>query len=219
MSQHYPIFLHLTNRPVVVVGGGSVAARKVTALREAGARVRVVSPEFQADLAARDDIERHAGSYDPDALRDAVLVFACTDNPAVNARVAADARQAGIWCNVADDPDAGDFSVPATLRHGNLTIAVSTGGAAPALAAAVRDRIASHLEPDWAILVEEFGRARQIVREQVHDARVRRDILNTLCSECSIKLLATRDRESWRRWFQRVLAHRLAGKTDPPIVP
>jgi siroheme synthase (precorrin-2 oxidase/ferrochelatase) len=86
------------------------------------------------------------------------------------------------------------------------------------VAAALRDRLASQLTEEWGILVEEVGRARQILKSRVPDAKLRRQILETLCSECSIKLLAVRDREAWRRWFERVTEYRLQGLADVPEV-
>lgn len=211
MASTYAIELRLAGRPVVVVGGGRVATRRVVGLLEAGAAVRVVSPQFTDELTARNDITRQLCAYDPDCLAGAVLVFACTDDHAVNAAVAADAHRLGLFCNVADDPPASDFHVPAVLRRGELTIGVSTGGAGPTLAAAVRDRVASQIGPEWGILTEELARARDILKQRVGDPDLRRQILETLCTDCSIKLLALRDREAWRKWFERVTESRLRG--------
>jgi precorrin-2 dehydrogenase / sirohydrochlorin ferrochelatase len=213
----YPVELNLAGRPVVVVGGGGVAERKVAGLVEAGAAVRIVSRSFTAGLAERSDVTRVTGPYESSVLEGAVLVFACTDDPEVNARVAADASGRGIWCNVADDPELSDLLVPATVCRGRLTVAVGTGGAAPLLAASIRDRLASNLGAEYGILVDELGRARLIVQERIADPQVRREIFRTLCQDCSLKLLAARDREEWRSWFERVMAHRLLGKPgDPP---
>ena len=214
----YPIELKLAGRGALVVGGGQVAARKVAGLVEAGARVRVVGLDFCPELLERQDVTREKRPYGPECLAGVSLVLACTDARGVNAAVAADARARGIWCNVADEPEEGDFFVPAVLRRGELTVAVGTGGAAPGAAAALRDQLASHLTPEWGILVEELGRARRILKERVPDAGLRRQILETLCSECSITLLAVRDREAWRRWFERVTEYRLQGLADLPEV-
>jgi precorrin-2 dehydrogenase / sirohydrochlorin ferrochelatase len=214
----YPIELRLAGRVVLVVGGGRVAARKVAGLVEAGATVHVVSPAFCAELLERQDIKIDERPYGPECLAGAWLVFACTDDRRVNEAVVSAARAQGIWCNVADEPEACDFFVPAMLRRGELTLAVGTGGAAPGAAAALRDKLASHLTEEWGILVEELGRARRILKARVPEAGLRRQILETLCSECSIKLLAVRDREAWRRWFERVTEYRLQGLEDVPEV-
>ena len=214
----YPIELNLTGRTVLVVGGGRVAARKVAGLVEAGASVRVVSLQFAPELLERQDIARETRAYGPDCLAGAALVFACTDDWGVNEAAGAEARARGIWCNVADEPGECDFFVPAVLRRGQLTVSVGTGGVAPGAAAAVRAVLASHLPPEWGILVEELGRARRILKARVPDVRLRRQILETLCSECSVKLLTTRDRAAWRDWFERVTDYRLRGLEGVPDV-
>jgi siroheme synthase-like protein len=211
-----PIELNLTDRPVLVVGGGRIAARKVAALLGADASVQVVSPHFVPELLKRQDITRDQRPYGPECLAGACLVFACTNDRAVNAAVATDARVRGIWCNVADEPADSDFFLPAVLRQGDLAVSVGTGGQSPRLAAVLRDWLASHLTPEWGILTEELGRARAILRTRVPDAGLRRQILDTLCSDRSIALLTTRDRQAWRHWFEQVTECRLQGLDDRP---
>jgi precorrin-2 dehydrogenase/sirohydrochlorin ferrochelatase len=216
MTATYPIELQMTGRPVVVVGGGPVAARKVEALLQAGAHVRVVSLQFVEQLLQRQDIVREQRPYGPDCLQGVQLAFACTHDRAVNAAIAEDARRLGVWCNVVDKPEDGDFHLPAVLRQGELTFCVSTGGAGPALAKAVRDRLASHFGPEWSILTEELARARHILKDRVGDPELRREILETLCTDCSLTLLTTRDREAWRTWFERVTEYRVKGFRPTP---
>jgi precorrin-2 dehydrogenase/sirohydrochlorin ferrochelatase len=215
MPTTYLIELKLTDRHVVVIGGGSVAARKVAALIEARARVTVISPDFCDELQQL-NCKHQTDAYHPKFLEGAELVFACTDDAAINEAVAADARTHHIWCNIADDPAASDFYVPAVLRRGEFTVAVGTAGAAPLLAAYARDQLLSNFGPDFGILVEELGRARQIVQSRVADPHIRRSIFQTLCTECSIKLLAVRDRQAWRNWLERVIEHRLKGIVQDP---
>lgn len=210
MAHYYPIELNLTGRRVVVIGGGSVAARKTAGLRDAGADVRVVSPEFAPELEQRDDIRRDRRPYAPDVLDGAELVFACTDDPEPNARIAADARAAGIWCNVVDDADASDFLVPATLRQGRLTIAIGTGGASPALARTLRERLESNFGPEFAILIDELSKTRETIQQRVADPEIRRRIFETLCTDCSLKLIAAQGREAWQKWVERVVSRQLS---------
>jgi len=211
---NYPINLDLTGRDVLVVGGGPVAARKVAGLVEAGAKVHVVSPEFVSELEHRSDISRRPEPYTSKAIGTSRLVFACTDDGAANARIAADARAAGAWCCIADDPPGSDFHVPAVLRRGDLTVTVGTGGASPHLAAALRDRLESQFPHELGILVEELGRARQIVLRKVNDRAARESVLTTLCAERSVELLTRSGREAWRAWFEDVLRDRLVAGPD-----
>lgn len=141
-AQIYPVSLRLGGRRAVVVGGGTVALRRVTGLRAAGADVLVVAPEFSAslaDLAARGLIKVRRGGYQVTDLDGAWLVIACTDQPAINAAVAADAERLCLWCVRADDAEASAAWVPAVGRTLGATIAVNAGRN-PRRAAALRDR-------------------------------------------------------------------------------
>jgi cobalt-precorrin 5A hydrolase/precorrin-3B C17-methyltransferase len=125
-----------------------VGERKVAGLLAAGANIRVVSKSATAkliELANAGKINWVARAYQSGDLDGAELVFAATNDRAVNAQVARDAHVARILCNVADAPDEGDFHVPAVLRQDDLTIAVGTGGRSPSRARRLRDRIAAWL--------------------------------------------------------------------------
>lgn len=200
----YPIELNLAGQDVVVIGGGPVAARKVEGLVQAGARVCVVSLSFVPELQQRTDIHRRAEPYTAQVITSAKLVFACTDDRDANARIAADARAAGCWCNVADDAEAGEFFVPAVLRRGQFTVAVGTGGAGPHLAALLRDGLESQFGEEFGILVEELQRARKVVRDQIGDPQVRRKLFATLCSQQSVELLRSAGVPGWREWFEKL---------------
>lgn len=159
----YLACLDLAGRACVVVGGGSVAARKVAALLESGAHVRVVAPwavERLTMLAQVGRIELLTRPYAAGDLGGALLVFAATDQPEVNAQVAQDAREAGALCNVADDSAPGDFTVPATLRRGDLTIAISTAGGAPGYARRLRDQLAVSIGPEHGQALELYASVR-----------------------------------------------------------
>jgi precorrin-2 dehydrogenase/sirohydrochlorin ferrochelatase len=174
----YPIILNLQDRLCVVVGGGSVGWRKAAALLEGGGRVRLVCLEPQPDNLAP-GIEWRSEPYHSRHLEGAALVFAAA-TPSVNRQVIADARSRNIWVNAADDPSTGDFLVPATLRRGDFLIAVSTGGAAPLLAQAMRDQLAVQFDEafgTWAALLAEF---RPAILARVPDAATRQAVLERL---------------------------------------
>src|SRR5260370_14837849 len=138
----YPLSLRLAGRRVVVVGGGSVALRRVAGLRTAGADIVVISPKLGptlGDLAGRGLITARTRGYEPGDLDGAWLVFTCTDQPGVNAAVAAEAERQRIWCVRADDATASAAWVPATGRSGVVTVAVNAGRN-PRRPAALRDR-------------------------------------------------------------------------------
>jgi precorrin-2 dehydrogenase / sirohydrochlorin ferrochelatase len=157
MTARFPILVDVDGRMVVVVGGGHVAERRARELLAAGGVVRVVSPEVGtglAELAAKGELTVEPRPYRQGDLGGAALAVAATDDPAVNRRVAADGRDAGVLVKRADAPEAGGFSVPAVLRRGDLTVAVATAGRAPGLAGAVRRRLEGDFGPEWADLVD-----------------------------------------------------------------
>jgi siroheme synthase-like protein len=155
----YPVGLVVAGRRCVVVGGGRVAARKVAGLVEAGAEVVVIAPEISDEVRSMgvDLLERPYRRGDLDL---AWLAIAATDDPPTNQRIFADARAARIWVNAADDPESCSFTLPAVVRQGPVTVAVSTSGYSPALAAWIKDRIASELGPEVALLAELLSETR-----------------------------------------------------------
>ena len=142
MAFDYPVFLDLGGVPVLLVGAGNVAVRKAQGLAQAGARLTVVAPRHHPGFDQLDVI-RHRRTYRTTDLDGQQLVVVATDDPAVNARVAADASAAHIFVNSADDPANCSFILPAVARTGMVTAAISTGGASPALAQRLRDTIAA----------------------------------------------------------------------------
>ncbi|OLC15492.1 MAG: hypothetical protein AUH29_07710 [Candidatus Rokubacteria bacterium 13_1_40CM_69_27] len=164
---YYPIFIEMRDRPVLVVGGGDVAERKVEGLLAAGAAVTVVSPSLTprlATLAASGRIRHEARPYQPGDLACFALGFVATGDERVNAAVAREGRRRGMWVNAADDPAHCDFILPAVLRRGDLTVAVATGGTSPALARAVREELEVYLTDDYAGLAEIVGDVRRELR-------------------------------------------------------
>jgi siroheme synthase-like protein len=173
----YPIFLDLTDRRCVVVGGGAVASRKARKLLQAQAEVVVISPEVSPELeGVATEVRRRP--YEAGDLAGAYLVFTATDRREVNAAVAREARDLGIPVNVADRPDDGDFALPSTLRRGRLQVAVSTGGASPTLAREIRAGLEELFGPEWSGLVEELARARREGRAP--EERVEREVSRCL---------------------------------------
>jgi len=160
--QYFPIFFDINDKRCLVVGGGDVAARKVSLMFRAGARVVVVSPQLCESLRVRmanGDIEHHARDFADTDLNACVLVVAATDDPAVNKRVSELAHAKCVPVNVVDQPALCSFIVPSTIDRSPVQVAVSTGGASPVLARLLRARLETLIPSAYgrlATLMEEF---------------------------------------------------------------
>ena len=169
MSGLYPAMHRLEGRRCVIVGGGKVGARKVAPLLDAGAEVLVIAPTFETVLvqqAAEGLLRLEHRPYRRGDLQGATLAFAATDSRTVNAAVADDATELGIPVNVADDPAASTFYVPAAFRQGGVTIAISTGGRSPAFARRLRQEIDQLLTPERLALLELYVELRMSLAEE-----------------------------------------------------
>src|SRR5438128_7175806 len=164
---YYPVLLDLAGRRCVMIGGGPIAERRVDGLLTAGAYVTVISPRMTrplAALAAEGRIDHEPRGYREGDLAGTDLVFVATDAGEVNAAVAREARERGLWINAADDPAHCTFILPALVRRGDLTVAVATGGTSPALARAVREELEAYLTAEYATLAAIAAEARREVR-------------------------------------------------------
>jgi precorrin-2 dehydrogenase len=166
---YYPVFLEMKDRRCVVIGGGAVAERKVEGLVAAGANVTVISPGMTdglKELLKQDAIRHVAREYQASDRAGYDLVFVATDNSEINAAVFSEARSLRIWVNSADDPDHCDFILPAVIRRGDLTVAVSTGGASPAVTRAIREELDEYFTADYARFIQIAGEVRRELREK-----------------------------------------------------
>lgn len=187
----YPLFLRLYGRRCVIVGAGRVAARKAADLLRRGAQVTVIADRVGPELARlleTANLECHERRYERGDLAGAFLAFAATDDRETNAEVAAEANARGIPVNVADDPGASDFLVPATVERGELCLAVSTGGASPALAQHIRKQLEQTFGPEYEPFLEILARLRSRVLSGVPDPRRRAEVFHRLVDSDVLRL-------------------------------
>lgn len=173
--------LNLAGRVGVVVGSGPVAMRKARALSDAGATVRLVSPDPPAEDSG--DVEILAEPYRPEQLAGAFVVFACTNAGNVNSQIAADARRAGALVCTVDQPEDCDFFSPALVRDGDVIVAVGTGGAAPHLARRLADALQAALPEQIGAFADCVGSLRELLQPAKLSAKRRGEILRDLSGE------------------------------------
>ena len=172
----FPILLNLSGRLVVIVGGGAVGLRKLSAVVGSGAGVRLIDPQPLPNLPP--EVTHLTEAYRAEHLEGASIAFACAA-PEVNAQVVADCRARGVWVNAASAPEAGDFQLPAVVRRGELTLAVSTGGASPALARRIREKLEAEFDELFAEWVRVLAEVRRDVLATVADEARRRELLDS----------------------------------------
>lgn len=213
----YPIFLNIEGARCVVVGAGPVAQRKAQSLLSAGAAVIVVAPEATErveSLAAEGKLQWLAEAYEPKQLDGARLVFAATDDAGLNQRVAADAHARGALVNVAEPPESGDFAVPATVKRGEICIAVSTGGASPALAKKLREQIEAVVGEECGELARLLGEMRPAVEQQVKAQNKRQRVYEAILNSDVLALLRDGKAGDARRRCEEIVKEMSAKPAD-----
>lgn len=180
-SSYYPLMLNVMGQPCFVVGGGAVAERKAQGLLEAGARVTMVSPSFTPQLEVweqqgRLTLVREAYRCGMPEVREALLLFAATDNHEVNEAVCLEARALGKLVNSADDAEGSGFIVPAVVRRGKLLLTVSTSGASPAVARKVREQLEQSFGEEYEVYLDLLHELRLWVQANVSGTQVRQEM-------------------------------------------
>ena len=205
----FPVYLNLNGKRVVVIGGGEVAERKVASLAGTGAAIVVISPTLTPQLLALAEsnaIEWQKRNFARGDSSGATLVLSATNDPAISREVWEEATTAGILVNTADQPALCDFIMPAVVRRGELAVAISTGGASPALAATLREKLSEMLGPGIR------GPARNTVasagprsNDAFRTSATERPYTTEFCESNLIGLLKRQDRDSAERLLREII--------------
>ncbi len=177
---YYPLFLDITGKECLVIGGGSIAERKVMMLLKFEAYVTVISPEVTKKLSSLSDsgaIRIRQRKYRRGDLGGAAMIFACTDDRNVNGKIRADAGLKGIPVNVVDKPQECDFIVPSIIKKGDITIAISTAGLLPLAAKKIRQAIERTVTKDHVVYTRIMAAFRQHLLQTVPEGKKRRAIM------------------------------------------
>ncbi len=188
----YPAYLDVRDRPCLVVGGGPVAERKALLLLDAGARVTVVSPSLTQklqSLSGSGKITHHKREFSEQDLASKFIVIAATNSVEVNSRIARTCKDRSILVNVAMQPEEGNFVVPSVVERGELLIAISTGGASPALSKKLRQELEARYGPEYGIFLSMVAGIRRRVLSDVTDEQKRREIFQRIAESDAIELV------------------------------
>ena len=169
MPEYYPVYLNLTGKCCVILGGGAIAQGKIAALRDAGASITVISPDATDGIkraAQRRDVTWLEREYEPGDLEGAFIAVAATNVWHVNRQIHEEAEARGVLLNVVDDPDQCSFIAPSIVRRDPITLAISTGGASPALARKMREVLSEARVLQWAELAGVLAQARRVIKDQ-----------------------------------------------------
>jgi len=204
----YPVCLEISDKLCVVVGGGSVAERKVLGLLTAGAQVRIISPQLTRPLTELADdgrIEWLERGYTQGDLAGALLIFAATDSREAQEAVFKEAGQAGQLVNVIDAPARCSFHVPAVVRRGDLTLAISTGGKSPAVAAMVRKQLAENFGEEYGLLLDLISRLREQVLTGEGNSSERKILFQNILHDDIVHWIKSGQRDLLRKHLRAVL--------------
>jgi uroporphyrin-III C-methyltransferase/precorrin-2 dehydrogenase/sirohydrochlorin ferrochelatase len=219
---YLPIFCRLDNKPVLLVGGGEVAERKARLLLDAGARLTVVSPSLDpelAALAASGTIDWLAAEFEPALLTGKWLVVAATDRREVNALVYQSANQAGIFANVVDDPKRSSFIMPSIIDRSPLMVAISSGGKAPVLARLLREKLEALLPQHLGAVAAFAGGLRERVKARFASMGERRQFWERLLGADRLgQALARGDKASANQLADALFAEDAGAKGEVILV-
>lgn len=165
----YPVMLNLSGRRAIVIGGGSVAARKTRDLLDNDALVTVISPEYNDEFnglkkSYPDRLDMEKRSYRKGDLKGALIVFSATDNHELNREIYREAKELNIFINAVDDPPNCTFTVPSSFKRGDLLVTVSTGGVSPAMSARIRRDIEKHIPESVEDTLSALKEARKLLQ-------------------------------------------------------
>ncbi|HMV46705.1 MAG TPA: bifunctional precorrin-2 dehydrogenase/sirohydrochlorin ferrochelatase [Blastocatellia bacterium] len=200
--RYYPIYLDLKDRAVLVVGGGLIAEGKAMQLLDAGAKLRLVSPDLTphlAQLAERGEIEYRQRKFEIEDLNGVALVISATNDPAANGEIARRAAELGLLFNVVDQTALCNFITPALVTRGDLQISVSSGGGSPSVVQRVKREIAGLIGEEYGELLAVAAEMRAEAKRLIPDFEARRKVLHAFAESEAIELLRAGKREEARQ--------------------
>jgi len=208
MNTYYPVYIELRDQACVVIGGGKIAEGKVGGLLAVQAKVTIIAPDLTLKLnhlAEQKQITYISRKYQPGDLAGAFMVICATDQAEINHQVWQEATANHQLVNVVDDTPRCNFIAPSILRKGDLTIAISTSGKAPALAVRLKERFQRELGPEYERFLELAGELREPLARHVPDFETRKALWYELVDSEILDALARGDESSAREIISQVV--------------
>lgn len=208
--RYYPIFLDINDKPCIVVGGGSVAERKVASLLNAGAKVLVISPKLTPALkrlAGKKQISYCPNPYKTGDLKGFFLAYSATNNPLVNKAVFKDAKKQGILLNVVDVPELCNFIVPSVVERGDLLIAISTSGKSPAMAKKIREQLEKKFGMEYAVFLDIMGKVREKVLTESKESDKNKALFTKLLNSPMLEWIRKGKKQEINKFLKKVLGN------------
>lgn len=182
-TTYFPLFLDISKKRVLVVGGGRVAERKVRTLLKFKAKIKVISPEVTKGLERIKDkglIELERKNYEENDLLGVDLVISATNNRMLNKKVSSDAKKMGIYANIVDDPELCDFIMPSIVKRGPLILAISTSGKAPLFSKKLRKDLEKMISKEYVKYLSKILRLRREIQKKVKEKKLRERMLKAI---------------------------------------
>jgi precorrin-2 dehydrogenase/sirohydrochlorin ferrochelatase len=206
--RYYPINLDIQNRNCLVVGGGSVGARKAITLLSCGAVITVISPQATEELqklATAGSITLRKRGYRSADLDGIFLVIGATDDETLNRQVSTDAESRNILCNIADRPAVCNFILPSVIHRGDLVVTISTSGKSPALAKKLRKDLESQFGEEYVDLLNLMGAIREKLLRQAHEPEAHKHLFNQLLDNGLLEMIRKGRKEDINRLLVNTL--------------
>ena len=192
LMRYYPVYLDISERTCLVIGGGSVATRKVQTLMACGAKVTVVSPEVTSTIQRLYDekqIVLKLRPYQSEDLDTAFLVIGATNDESLNLKISGDAENRNLLCNIADRPEVCNFILPSIVHRGDLIIGISTSGRSPAMAKSIRKELEKQFGLEYAVFLQLMGAIRKRLLSQAHEPEAHKHLFERLINEGLLDLI------------------------------
>ena len=210
-NDFFPINLNLRNRFAVIIGGGNVAERKILNLLHYNIQIRVVSKHFTRKiLSFKGNLEIIEDEYKKEYLKENSLVFICTNDKKLNLKIFEHARKNRCLVNIATHPELCDFTIPSSIKRGNLVMTISTNGRSPAISKIIKNKLEKEVVPEYETLVEIMGKIREKQLTIKRTSDINRELFYTFLSYDIISLIKKKDFDGINNLVENIFNFRIS---------